>query len=44
MPWWAAPPAPPQKKSFWADAWHADVFLWLVAMAIAVVVLLAWVA
>jgi hypothetical protein len=50
-PWWAyhtgaagaLAPAPPPKRSFWADTWHADVILWVVALGIAVLVLLAWV-
>ena len=35
------PPAPP-KRSFWADSWHADVLLSLIALVIVVVVLVAW--
>lgn len=44
----AAPPtyrivqAAPKKKGFWAHAWHADVLLAVVAMAIVLVVLFAW--
>jgi hypothetical protein len=32
----------PTKKSFWADTWHADVLLSVLAMVIVVVVLIAW--
>jgi hypothetical protein len=45
-PWWAQPAMapPPPRTSFWANAWHADVLLWVVAIVIAFVVLLAWIA
>lgn len=39
----AAPVAvPPRRTSFWAHAWHADVLLSFVAMAIVLIVLAAW--
>jgi hypothetical protein len=33
---------PPQKRSFWAHAWHPDVLLSALAMIIVLVVLVAW--
>ena len=33
---------PPPKKSFWANAWHADVLLSAVAVVIVLAVLVAW--
>ena len=42
-PWRVVPAAaPPPKKSFWANAWHADVLLSVIAMIIVLVVLVAW--
>lgn len=42
-PWRVVPvAAPPPKKSFWSNAWHADVLLSVLAMIIVLVVLLAW--
>lgn len=42
-PWRVVPvAAPPPKKSFWANAWHADVLLSVMAMAIILVILIAW--
>jgi hypothetical protein len=44
QPWTMQPVAPtmPVKKSFWADSWHADVLLSVLAMIIVLVVLVAW--
>lgn len=36
------PAADPPKRSFWSGLWHADVLLAVMAMAIILVILLAW--
>src|SRR5262245_4961054 len=41
-PWRVVPTAAPAKKSFWSNAWHADVLLSVLAMVIVIVVLVAW--
>jgi hypothetical protein len=40
--WRVVPTAATVKKSFWANAWHADVLLSVLAMIIVLVVLVAW--
>ncbi len=40
--WVQVAATPPERRSFWANAWHADVILSLVAALIVVVILIAW--
>lgn len=40
--WVQAASGSPARRSFWANAWHADVILSLVAALIVVVILIAW--
>lgn len=37
-----APDVAPLRQSFWANAWHADVLLWVIAMLIVATVLVAF--
>jgi hypothetical protein len=38
------PTAPPEQRSFWANTWHADVLLSLIALVIVLAILAAWAA